>query len=481
MLYALLLTTAFLLISALGLRLIGNYFTPGLQSIPGPFWARFSDLWRFIDSCKGHQEQTISRLHREYGPVVRTGPNFVSVADPAAIELVLGLKANLNKTDSVNPMINTHEGELLPMLISAKDSKLHAKLKRPIAGAYSMSTLLSFENVANHCSQKFMRRLREEFVEAGASGRTCPLDQWLHFFTFDFIGQATFSKDFGFLDAGKDVNNMISTLDLQFLYIGTVASMPWVDNFLLKNPLLLALIKTPNHLVEFTAERIQNRLNGQEKEVPDRHDFLARFLDAQKQHPDVVTDIQLAAYANTNVLAASDTTATALAAIIMCVLKHREVYDKLQAEIDANNLSFPVTYNVAQTLPYLDAVIKESLRFFPTTGIQLERCVGPSGLVLPTGQSIPPGTLVGINPWAIHSNKSVFGDDAGEFVPERWLRRKSESAADFDERVRNMQRAFLTFGYGPRGCLGRHIAFLEIYKLIPTLFGTLDVSDHPAA
>lgn len=474
MVSSLVLVPAGFIFSLLAFRLMANYFTPGLRTIPGPFWARLSDLWRFIDACKGKHEQTIARLHDQYGPVVRIGPKCISVADPAAIDLILGFKANLDKTDSVNPMINAHEGEYLPMLISAKDSKLHARLKRPIAGAYSLSTLLSLESVSDDCINKFMGRIREEFAAAGK--RTCAIDRWLHFFTFDFIGQATFSKDFGFLDAGRDVNNMIGTLDLQFLYIGTVGAMPWIDNLLLKNPLLLALIKTPNHLVEFTAERIRNRLSGREKGHPGRQDFLSRFLDAQKQHPDVVTDIQLAAYANTNVLAASDTTAAALTAIIMCLLRRRDAYVKLQAEIDSRQLEFPVSYAVAQTLPYLDAVIKEALRFFPTTGIDLERKVGPARLVLPTGQTLPAGTIVGVNPWPVHRDESVFGEDADEFNPERWMRGDSETESGFNERVRNMQRAYMTFGYGPRACLGKHIAYMEIYKLIPTLLGLYDVS-----
>ncbi|EXJ56175.1 hypothetical protein A1O7_09106 [Cladophialophora yegresii CBS 114405] len=480
MISGLLLLTALFLFSLLALRLLVNYFAAGLQSIPGPVLARFSDLWRFVDACKGHHQQTMSQLHSEYGPVVRVGPKIVSVADPAAVELILGLKANLDKTDSVNPMINAHEGEYLPMLISAKNSKLHARLKRPIAGAYSMSTLLSFENVVNDCSDKLMRRLREEFVDGRGHGRVCPLHEWLHFFTFDFIGRATFGKEFGFMDAGTDINNMIGTLDLQFLYIGTVGSMPWIDRLFLKNPLLLALIKTPNHLVDFTAQRIRHRLEGREKADTGGYDFLSRFLDAQKQHPEVVTDIQLAAYTNTNILAASDTTSTALTAIIMCILQYHDVYEKLQAEIDASNISFPVSYTAAQALPYLDAVIKETLRFFPTTGIDLERTVGASGLVLPTGQSLPPGTIVSMNPWPLHRDRSIFGDDADKFVPERWLRRETESKTAHDERVRNMQRVFLTFGYGPRACLGKHIAYLEIYKLIPILVGNFDLSlAHP--
>ena len=457
-------------------QLILNYFTPGLGQIPGPFLARFSDAWRFIDACRGHREQTILRLHEKYGMVVRLGPNCVSVADPAAIELVLGLKTNLDKSDQVKPMQNAVEGEVLPMLISAIDSKVHSKIKRPIAGAFSMSTLLGFEGIVDVMITKLLRRLREEFVDEKASGQPCSIDRWLHMFAFDLIGQSTFSKSFGLLEAGKDINGMIKTLDLQSLYIGTVGFMPWVDYLLLKNPLLLALLKTPNYLVQFTGERIRKRISGEEKSDPERKDFLAKFFDSQTQYPDVVTDLQLSAYANANILAASDTTGSALTAIVMHLLKHPSVLHKLRDELDKNDCTYPLSYKKAQALPYLNAVIQETLRICPTVAVDLERKVGSSGLVLPTGETLPPRTTVGVNPWPVQRNTGVFGHDANSFVPERWLRRGAESEAEFDCRLRAMNRAYIEFGYGPRACLGKHIALMELYKLIPTLFGIFDVS-----
>jgi len=78
-------------------RLLFHSFTPVLRDIPGPFLAKFTNLWRLIETWKGHHERTMQDLHHRYGPVVRTGPNIVSLTDPDAIEGIYGVKADLPK------------------------------------------------------------------------------------------------------------------------------------------------------------------------------------------------------------------------------------------------------------------------------------------------------------------------------------------------------------------------------------------------
>ena len=61
-----------------------------LRHVPGPFLAAFTDLWRFYAmNTKQHGERMI-QLHRKYGPLIRTGPNCVSVSDPHAVQIVFG-------------------------------------------------------------------------------------------------------------------------------------------------------------------------------------------------------------------------------------------------------------------------------------------------------------------------------------------------------------------------------------------------------
>jgi hypothetical protein len=274
-----------------------NYNNPALRSIPGPRLWWLSDVWRFIDSCRGRHELTSLRLHRKYGSVVRIGPNVVSVADPESVDAVLGFKSNLDKSDQVLPMQNAYKGQPLPMLISAIDSKYHMSIKRPVAGAYSMTSVLQSEGIADKCIGDLVRQLDAGF---GALGKPCSLDRWMHYLAFDFIGQATFSKRFGFLEAGGDIDNMIKIIDLQFIYIGTLGNMPLLDKFLLKNPLLLALVETPNPLVDMARQYIEDRRAGVKEGSAEQLDFLAKFLDAQKRDPGNVPDLQVAAYVAAN-------------------------------------------------------------------------------------------------------------------------------------------------------------------------------------
>ncbi len=72
-------------------------YAPGLDDVPGPFLAKFSNLWRLIETWKGHYERRIQELHRRHGNIVRIGPKIVSLTDPDAIECIYGVKADLQK------------------------------------------------------------------------------------------------------------------------------------------------------------------------------------------------------------------------------------------------------------------------------------------------------------------------------------------------------------------------------------------------
>ena len=65
-------------------------------------------------------------------------------------------------------------------------------------------------------------------------------------------------------------------------------------------------------------------------------------------------------------------------------------------------------------------MINEALRIHANTGLMLERVVPPEGTII-DGYTIPGGTIVGVNAWVIHRNTEIFGEDALEFRPERWL------------------------------------------------------------
>ena len=162
-------------------------------------------------------------------------------------------------------------------------------------------------------------------------------------------------------------------------------------------------------------------------------------------------------------IAGSDTTATAVRATMLYVITARRVYDRLQSEIDAaiatSKISSPVSHAEATQLPYLQAVIYEGLRIWPPfTGIPF-KLVPPEGDTI-DGRFVQGGTRIAPNVAAVVRLKSVFGEDADVFRPERWLEADADTAAEM-KRVTE-----LVFGYGRWMCPGKHVAFLELNKVI---------------
>jgi hypothetical protein len=74
-----------------------NYFYHGLNKYPGPFFARFTNLWRFLDVLGRRAEVTHQALHKKHGDVVRLGPNVLSFGNPRAIKSIYGLNKGFTK------------------------------------------------------------------------------------------------------------------------------------------------------------------------------------------------------------------------------------------------------------------------------------------------------------------------------------------------------------------------------------------------
>ena len=203
-------------------------------------------------------------------------------------------------------------------------------------------------------------------------------------------------------------------------------------------------------------------------------DLLTDLLTLHQTKPDQFTDHYLRRMAITNFGAGHETMCSALTSIMAMIGSHPSVQQRILQEIRQLLLPCSPTKQIisleasVQSLPYTHATIKEALRLHPVIGMSLSRRVPAGGFVV-GGHRIPAGTSVGCNPIALHRNKDIFGDDAEEFVPERWLRCGNE-----DQR-RVMERYTLTWGGGGRTCPGRHLAEMVLFKVVPALVGALHV------
>ncbi|KAF9563593.1 cytochrome P450 [Agrocybe pediades] len=198
------------------------------------------------------------------------------------------------------------------------------------------------------------------------------------------------------------------------------------------------------------------------------HHFLTPQPDSQR-HPPVTRDWLLdeGLYLR---FAGSDTVGNTCTVAAYHILENRDVHRKLSQALKEAwpDKDLPPSYEVLEKLPYLTAVIKESLRMAHGVVSPLPRIVGPSDSEI-AGEIIPTGTVVSMGACMVHKNAEIFPDPMA-FKPERWL---AEGSAE-------LEKYLVSFSKGPRGCLGINLAMCELYLLIGTIFRKLDlVPDKP--
>lgn len=167
--------------------------------------------------------------------------------------------------------------------------------------------------------------------------------------------------------------------------------------------------------------------------------------------------------------AGTDTTATALTGWTYFVSTHPAVYRRLTHEIRGHfTAETDITWSKVQTLRYLEATLLEALRLFPPSPASQQRIV-PRGGATVDGLPLPAGTTVAVSPWsATHSAVNFHEPDA--FYPERWLPGEDERFAG------DRLGASLPFGTGPRVCIGRNLAYMEMRLIAAHLLWSFDVA-----
>lgn len=187
-----------------------------------------------------------------------------------------------------------------------------------------------------------------------------------------------------------------------------------------------------------------------------------------------LSPVQVRAHVTLLVQAGADTTGTALGSTLRFLSTNPEKMTRAQQEIEAadaaGNLSTPVQYEeVRLHLPYFVACIKESIRLQPPATNLFARVTGKEGKKI-EGYFIPPETEITSNAYVVQRDPSLYSPDPDSFRPERWLE-STQKANEYDA-------CSFVFGMGPRVCLGKDIAIMEMYKLLPEVRRTLKLYSH---
>jgi cytochrome P450 len=225
-----------------------------------------------------------------------------------------------------------------------------------------------------------------------------------------------------------------------------------------------------NSASQYYVEQLTSRAATNTVTTPERADIASDIQRLAASHP--AFKPQWAAITTVHIIAAGfDTLGMTLSACVAHIAEAPACQKLLHAELDEarNNgkLNDAPSYDQTITLPYLQACLKESMRLTSVIGVSLPRIVPPSGAVI-DNHAIPAGTVVGMNPWIIHRNKAIYGEDADNFRPERYLEASKSCRFEMDAHS-------LAFGGASRSCPGQHLAWIAMSKAIATIFMEFEV------
>ncbi|KAF2277506.1 cytochrome P450 3A3 [Westerdykella ornata] len=444
-----------------------------LRRIPGPFPAPFSNLWLMYQARRGRRYLAVDDAHKKYGVLVRIAPNHVSVADADAIPQIYGHGNGFLKSDYYDAFVSIRRG-----LFNTRDRAEHTRKRKTVSHTFSAKSVGQFEQYMHHNLEELVRQWDTRTAQAKGDYYDMDALNWFNYLAFDVIGDLAFGAPFGMLKAGKDVAEVRMTPDAEPTFApaievlnrrgevsGTIGCLPALKPYAkyLPDPFFTNGIKAVENLAGIAVARVNARLSGPRT---DRVDLLARLMEGRDEKGEKLGREELTAEALTQLIAGSDTTSNTSCALLYHCLRNPDVITKLQEELDAalpdrSNTTAVPTYAAVKDLPYLDAVIKETMRIHSTSSLGLPRVIPPGKGITLQDTHFAPGTVLSVPAYTIHHSTAIWGPDADSFRPSRWL----------DGSVGDRQKAaFIPFSYGPRACVGRNVAEMELALIVATVF-----------
>ncbi|KAI0945650.1 hypothetical protein AcW1_001822 [Taiwanofungus camphoratus] len=466
----------------------------GIRPYPGPFLAGLSDVWLGWVAAKGHRSEVVHELHKTHGTFVRIAPNHLSISNPDAIPVVYAHGNGTLKSEFYDAFVSIQRG-----LFNTRSRPEHARKRKIVSHIFSQKSVLEFEPYTRMHVATLIKQW-DRLCELGAKGLSGQEGEggweghdgrvwldclpWYNYLAFDIIGDLAFGAPFGMLHACADAAPVAVSHDAAFASYGDASQGPEVAHFPAVQVLndrgeySASMGVLPPHWRPFVmrffpwyrnGNKAVQRLAGiaiaavaKRLATPtDRTDLLGKLQEGKDDDGNPMGRQELTAEALTQLIAGSDTTSNSSCAITYHLAANPLVQQRLQRELDEalGSDDDPVsTFEQVKRLPYLEAVINEALRVHSTSGIGLPRVVPEGGLTV-CGQFFPEGTILSVPTYTVHRDVEVWGVDADVFRPERW-----------EERDKNaLQQAFNPFSFGPRSCVGRNLASMELLIIISSI------------
>lgn len=299
------------------------------------------------------------------------------------------------------------------------------------------------------------------------------IGDWSNRVTLDIIGTAGMGRDFGSLE---DPETELATTYKTILQTGGQAALLGLLSLFVPFWLVRSIPVARNKEIPIAVQTIRRTC----RQLIEHKKHALESKDQQRGKDIISVALSSGGFTEENLVdqmmtflaAGHETTATAMIWAVYALCRNPHYQTRLRDEIRSNlpsieDASAPISAELLDRLPFLHAVCNEVLRLYPPVTLTLREAAKNTTI---GDQYVPKGTKIILCPGAVNSSKALWGPDALEFNPERWLAPGQANSGGAPSNY-----AFLTFLHGPRSCIGQAFAKAEFAVLVAGLVGRFEM------
>lgn len=446
-------------------QLIQGFALSPLRSVPGPALARLTTLRAIRNRFPKKVIQAALADFAKYGDIYVSRPDTVTISHPRDVRAVLGAR------DSWKIDVYQHlDDAVLKNLVTFSQPQLASQRRRQISPFLNSNAYLAqMEHVIlKHGAASLTAKWNAALAQSKSGQIEINYRNDTQLATFNIMSALAFGRD---LSSQADSSVIVEWIAATAVYIGVSINF----KALLRFPLSLAIapwLAKYRDFVQFAKDSVALRreamattaasgLSGDD--VP--KDMLQAFIDAQDPDSKVnMSSQEVQAESVGMQLAGSETTSASLTWALHLFTLYPDALQRATSEVRGqfdgrrNLLGYA---DCRTTLPFLESFVYETFRYAPITSGFMPR-TSPRGLEL-QGHYIPAGTRIAFNLLALNMRQDVW-DKAEQFIPDRFV--------DNEEGRKNV----FAFSYGPRSCIGRNLAWMEIMTILANVLLQYDLA-----
>ncbi|KNA12205.1 hypothetical protein SOVF_127210 [Spinacia oleracea] len=407
-----------------------------------------------------HYMTRLAAKHKTYR-LLTPFRNEIYTSDPANVEFIL--KTNFDNYGKGGYNYDNLSDLLGDGIFAVDGEKWRTQRK---ISSYEFSTRM-LRDYSSKIFRKNVVKLADIIADAANSNQIMDIQELFMKSTLDSIFKVAFGVELDSMCGSNEQGRKFSHAfdDASALSLYRYVDIFWKIKKYLNIGAEAELKKNIKIIDDFVYKLISNKVelmkssetNFSEMQIK-KDDILSRFLEHSNTDFKYLRDIIL-----NFVIAGKDTTAATLSWFIYMLCKHQDVQEKVAEEVRKvtnmeggryySEFAASLTDESLERMQYLHAALTETLRLYPAVPVDAKICFSDD--TLPDGYSVNKGDMVAYQPYAMGRMKFIWGDDAEDFLPERWLNEDGifQPASPFK---------FTAFQAGPRICLGKEFAYRQM-------------------